>query len=76
MTVKELMPIVLRRDMPEYGLKRGDVGTIVLTYGSGAIEAEFVRMSGNTQAVATLESTDFRLGTDEDVLAVRVKDDA
>jgi hypothetical protein len=71
MTQQELQTVVLQRDIPARGLRRGDLGTIVFVYESGAVEAEFVRMSGNTQAVLTLEPGDFRPGSDEDVLAVR-----
>lgn len=33
---QELDPIVLTRDRPEYGLKKGDVGAVVHCYADGA----------------------------------------
>jgi len=42
-TINELDPVALTCDLPERGLKEGDVGTAVLVHGSGAgFEVEFV----------------------------------
>jgi hypothetical protein len=59
--------VVLTRDLPEHGLRSGDVGTVVHVYREGkAYEVEFVTGSGQTLAVETLEPKDLRpLGAGE-----------
>ncbi|MBN1200480.1 MAG: DUF4926 domain-containing protein [Anaerolineae bacterium] len=34
-TIQELESIVLTEDMPEHGLRAGDIGTVVLIHGEG-----------------------------------------
>jgi hypothetical protein len=34
-TIQELESIVLTEDMPEHGLRTGDIGTVVLIHGEG-----------------------------------------
>jgi len=68
---KELDTIVLRRDLPEQGLRSGDLGAVVQVYGDEAIEVEFVTASGRTQALVTLNAQDVRSVSDEDLLSVR-----
>jgi hypothetical protein len=51
---RELDTVVLARDLPESGLRPGDLGAVVQVYGSDAIEVEFVTASGRTQALLTL----------------------
>ena len=65
--IREHDTIVLRRDLPALGLKRGDVGAVVHVYGDGAaVEVEFVAGAGTTVGVETLELDDVRpLGRDE-----------
>jgi hypothetical protein len=59
--IKELDPVALTCDLPEHGLKRGDVGTAVLVHGEGeGFEVEFVGYDGHTVALATLEATQVR----------------
>ena len=59
--IKELDPVALTSDLPEHGLKRGDVGTAVLVHGNGAaFEVEFVGYDGHTVALMTLEKTQLR----------------
>jgi len=67
----ELDTVVLVRDVPEVGLRTGDLGAIVQTYGDEAVEVEFVTASGRTQALLTLPIQDVRAVRDNDVLAVR-----
>jgi hypothetical protein len=62
---------VLVRDVPEAGLKAGDLGAIVQVYSPEAFEVEFVTAAGGTQALLTLKSKDFRAVDDNDLLAVR-----
>lgn len=67
----ELDTVVLVRDVPEAGLRTGDLGAIVQMYGDEAVEVEFVTASGRTQALLTLPVTDVRAVRDNDLLAVR-----
>lgn len=70
--VKELDTIVLKKDLSEHGLERGDVGTVVHLYGSGgAIEVEFVTGEGRTVGVLTLDSEDVRPMRSKEVLHAR-----
>jgi len=71
MTYRELDTVVLERDLPSEGLCRGDVGTIVHLYSAETFEVEFLRASGATAALVTLESGDVRLPRNDDQLAVR-----
>lgn len=68
---RELDSVVLVRDVPEAGLRTGDVGTVVWVYGGDALEVEFVTNSGRTQAVRTLAVADVRAVADDDLPAVR-----
>ena len=71
MGYKELETVVLNRDLPEQGLRRGDLGAVVEVYGTDAIDVEFVTASGRTQALVTLNTGDVRSVSDEDLLSVR-----
>ena len=70
MSFKLLDTVVLDRDLPDVGLRRGDLGAVVEVYDDG-LEVEFVAVSGRTQAVVTLRTTDVRAVDDGDLLAVR-----
>lgn len=63
--------VVLDRDMPEHGLRRGDLGAVVEVYAPDGLEVEFVRASGRTQAVVELTTHDVRAIRDEDLISVR-----
>ena len=53
--IKELDSVVLTTDLPEHGLKQGDIGTIVLVHRGGeGYEVEFMTLDGETLAVVTL----------------------
>ncbi|OGI50889.1 MAG: DUF4926 domain-containing protein [Candidatus Muproteobacteria bacterium RIFCSPHIGHO2_12_FULL_60_33] len=53
--IKELDSVVLVSDVPEHGLKSGDIGTVVMIHGGEkGFEIEFVALDGETIAVATL----------------------
>ena len=59
--IKELDVVALTSDLPEHGLKRGDIGTAVLVHGGGAaFEVEFVGYDGHTIALLTLDKTQVR----------------
>lgn len=71
MTFRELQTVVLEHDVPEHGLCKGDLGAIVLMHDQTHFEVEFVRPSGETQALLPLRAADVRATHDEDVIAVR-----
>ena len=71
MRLRELETVVLQRDLPEHGLKKGDLGTVVMLQKSGAVEVEFLRANGHTQAVVGLGTGDVRKASDRDVIAAR-----
>ena len=71
MTYELLETVVLERDVPERGLRRGDLGTIVELYPPGNLEVEFVSGSGKTEALVTLAESDVRRAGDGDLIAVR-----
>ena len=49
--------MILRRDLPDEGLRVGDVGVVVHAYASRrAYEVEFLTADGDTVAVLTLEA--------------------
>ena len=68
---KPLDTVVLARDLPEFGLRAGDVGAVVFVMSPDAVEVEFVSGAGETIAVVTLRSDEVRAVADEEVLAVR-----
>lgn len=71
MTYDLLESVVLVRDLPEHGLKKGDLGAIVELYPPDGLEVEFVRASERTEVVVTVRSQDVRKLADDDVIAVR-----
>jgi hypothetical protein len=71
MRPKLLDTVVLSRDLPEHGLRAGDLGAVVECYGTEGVEVEFVRISGQTKALVTLRTTDLRSVAESDILAVR-----
>lgn len=71
MTFRPLDTVILVHDVPQHGLRAGDVGAVVEVYDDGTLEVEFVRPSGDTQALVTLERADVRSVTKTDVLSVR-----
>jgi hypothetical protein len=71
MSTKELDTVVLTSDIPDYGLKEGDIGAVVQLYSSDAIEVEFVTASGSTQALVTLTQNEIRGVGPKDIPAVR-----
>jgi len=71
MTHKPLDTVVLARDLPDFGLRAGDVGAVVFVLPPDAVEVEFVSGSGDTIAVVTLRCDEVRAVANEEVLAVR-----
>ncbi len=59
--IKELDRVILRSDLPEHSLKKGDIGTVVLVHGLGkGYEVEFVSLDGETVAVVSLLEREVR----------------
>jgi hypothetical protein len=58
--IKELDTVVLTNDLPEHGLLRGDLGTVVLLHGGGGYEVEFMTLDGETIGVASLRPDQVR----------------
>jgi hypothetical protein len=52
--IRELDAVVLTRNLPKQGLKRGDVGIVVLLHGSVGYGIEFLTPEGETIAVVSL----------------------
>ncbi len=71
MAFAALDTVVLVRDLPEHGLRAGDLGAVVEVYPPDGLEVEFVTASGRTTALVTLTSTDVRPISDSDLVAVR-----
>ena len=53
-----LAEVALLRDLPDHGLVRGQVGTVVETLAEGAVEVEFCDDQGRTYATAALQAED------------------
>lgn len=59
--IRELDSVVLSTDLPEYGLRDGDIGTVVLVHRDGeGFEVEFVALDGETMAVISLFPSQIR----------------
>ena len=71
MTPNLLDVVVLERDLPAHGLRRGDLGAVVEVHQPGAFVVEFVAASGRTQALVTLGPADVRAVADDDLVSVR-----
>lgn len=71
MTFERHDSVVLERDLPEHGLKRGDLGAVVEVNPPDGLEVEFVTASGRTQALITLRAPDVRAVAEGDLIAVR-----
>lgn len=52
--IKILSPVALVEDLPEHGLRRGEVGTVVEVWKDGAYEVEFSETSGTAYAFVAL----------------------
>ena len=49
--IKEHDRVALTEDIPEHGLKRGDIATVVMVHAIPGYELEFVTLDGATFAV-------------------------
>ena len=71
MDYSSLDTVVLNRDLPEHGLKIGDLGTIVEIYEPDGLEVEFVTASGRRGALLTVSVDDVRDVAHDDLVTVR-----
>lgn len=71
MTYKPLDTVILVRDVPEQGLRAGDLGAVVETYEDDRMDVEFVTASGHTTALVILLAADVRPIADSDLVTVR-----
>lgn len=71
MRFRKLDVVVLEKDLPALGLKKGDLGAVVELYVPDGLEVEFVTASGRTEALATLTESDVRSVVANDLVAVR-----
>ena len=67
----ELDSVVLIHDLPDAGLRAGDLGAVVVAYDGDAVEVEFATVSGSAQAVVTVSIYDLRPVRDDDLMTVR-----
>lgn len=56
-TIKLLDVIALTEDLPERGLKRGEVGTVVDAWAEGVYEVEFSDDTGRAYAFAAVRTS-------------------
>ncbi len=70
--IRELDTVVLTTDLPEYGLRAGDIGTVVLVHRGGAgYEVEFMTMGGETITVVSLHASQVRPVGSREIAHVR-----
>ena len=59
--MRELDSVVLATDLPEHGLRAGDIGTVVLVHRDATgYEVEFSTLGGETVAVVSLYASQVR----------------
>ena len=70
--IRELAEVILECDLPEHGLARGDVGTVVLVHQSGkGFEVEFTTLDSETVAVVTLSTSQVRVARSGEIAHAR-----
>lgn len=70
--MKELDTVVLVGDLPEHGLRDGDLGTIVMVHSGGVgFEVEFATLRGETVAVVSLPPDRVRAVSPNEIGAAR-----
>ena len=70
--IKELDSVVLTTDLPEHGLTKGDLGTVVLIHEGGkGCTVEFMTLAGHTIAVVTLLAPQVRLIAKDEIAHAR-----
>ena len=73
--IEELDNVVLKVDLPEFGLRAGDVGTVVhVCRDNVAYEVEFMTLRGETIAVETMKPDHIRPVGPREVTHARIAD--
>lgn len=71
--ITELDRVALTTDLPEYNLKTGDIGTIVLVHQEGVgYEVEFMTLTGKTITIISLFNSQVRAIGDREIAQARV----
>ena len=71
--ISELDRVVLTADLPEYNLKPGDIGTVVLVHQEGlGYEVEFIAIAGKPLAIVSLFNSQVRAIGDREIAQARV----
>jgi hypothetical protein len=64
--------VILTSDLPEHGLTKGDIGTVVLIHKEGeGYEVEFTTLDGETVAIVTLLAGQIRPSKPREIAHVR-----
>ncbi len=75
MTYEPFTEVVLRKDIPEKGLKKGDVATVIERHpasaGEGGYSLEIFNALGDTMAVVTVPESAIEPLTKDEVFTVR-----
>ena len=59
--IQELERVALTVDLPAYGLKQGDIGTVMLVHrGGDGYEVEFITLDGETVGILSLFASQVR----------------
>ena len=70
--IEELEDMILTCDLPEHGLAKGDIGTVVLLHKEAkGYEVEFTTLDGETVAIVTLMSGQVRPSKPREIAHVR-----
>jgi len=70
--IEELEDVILTSDLPQYGLTRGDIGTVVLVHKQGkGYEVEFTTLDGESIAIVTLVANQVRATKPREIAHVR-----
>ncbi len=71
--ITELDQVVLTTDLPEYNLKAGDIGTVVLVHQAGlGYEVEFMTLTGRPIVIISLFNSQVRVIGDREIAQARV----
>jgi hypothetical protein len=70
--IEELASVVLTTDLPERGLRAGDIGTVVMVHQQGnGYTVEFMTLSGDTVAIVTVPAEQVRSIRSNEIAHVR-----
>lgn len=71
--IAAFQPVVLTQDLPNEGLRSGDIGTVVMVHGQQqGFEVEFTTLAGETLAVVTVAADAVRPVGSKEIAHARV----